>query len=317
MPWELSVIYSPLRLIILMVIAILGMAGWLFYAHQLIEKKTAKSQRVYRYIYNSTTLVTLSLITLINYVILYLLLIISITLFVPVELFNSWTSAQSQFTFSNYMRLIWFVSSLGLLAGAMGSTVENEEKIRRITYSYRQYHRYKEAEQEQKNKKLLVMYHNKMSNNKLQVKMKIMNNMKVKNKDIERRMTHDKSKTVGLVVAPGVTERLAENLIQEMPKMLSTHYDHQQEWIFDLVTDPLTGFAESVDEIFGKVADYHDKRQWDYVIAITDLPMFADKQVMALDINMENGAAIFSYPAFGWRPVKNVSSMRFIILFKN
>ncbi|MBA9941182.1 5,10-methylene-tetrahydrofolate dehydrogenase [Ralstonia insidiosa] len=111
-------------------------------------------------------------------------------------------------------------------------------------------------------------------------------------------------KTVGLVVAPGVTERLAENLIQEMPKMLSTHYDHQQEWIFDLVTDPLTGFAESVDEIFGKVADYHDKRQWDYVIAITDLPMFADKQVMALDINMENGAAIFSYPAFGWRPVK-------------
>lgn len=30
---------------------------------------------------------------------------------------------------------------------------------------------------------------------------------------------------------------------------------------FDLVTDPLTGFAESVDEIFGKVADYHDKRQ--------------------------------------------------------
>ena len=61
-------------------------------------------------------------------------------------------------------------------------------------------------------------------------------------------------KTVGLVVAPGVTERLAENLIQEMPKMLSTHYDHQQEWIFDLVTDPLTGFAESVDEIFEKVS---------------------------------------------------------------
>ncbi len=81
-------------------------------------------------------------------------------------------------------------------------------------------------------------------------------------------------------------------------RSLSTHYDHQQEWIFDLVTDPLTGFAESVDEIFEKVADYHDKRQWDYVIAITDLPMFADKQVMALDINMENGAAIFSYPAF-------------------
>ena len=150
MPWELSVIYSPFRLILLMIVSILGMSGWLFYAHQLIEKKTAKSQRVYRYIYNSTTLVTLSVITLINYVILYLLLIISITLFVPVELFNSWTCAKVQFTFTNYACLIWFVASLDLLAGAMGSTVENEEKIRRITYSYRQYHRYKEAEQEQK-----------------------------------------------------------------------------------------------------------------------------------------------------------------------
>ena len=149
MPWELSVIYSPFRLILLMVIAIVGMAGWLFYAHQLLERKTAKSQRVYRYIYNSTTLVTLSMITLINYFILYILLAISITLFVPVDLFNSWTSAKAQFTFTNYLRLIWFVASLGLLAGAMGSTVENEEKIRRITYSYRQYHRYKEAEQEQ------------------------------------------------------------------------------------------------------------------------------------------------------------------------
>ncbi|MFW3458758.1 5,10-methylene-tetrahydrofolate dehydrogenase [Staphylococcus caprae] len=149
MPWELSVIYSPFRLILLMVIAIVGMAGWLFYAHQLLERKTAKSQRVYRYIYNSTTLVTLSMITLINYFILYILLAISITLFVPVDLFNSWTSAKAQFTFTNYLRLIWFVASLGLLAGAMGSTVENEEKIRRITYSYRQYHRYKEAEQEE------------------------------------------------------------------------------------------------------------------------------------------------------------------------
>ena len=104
MPWELSIQYSIVRFIILMLIAILGMTGWLLYAHQLIERKTAKSQRVYRYIYNFTTVFTL------------------------------------------------FIITLGLLAGAMGSTVENEEKIRQITYSYRQYHRYKEAEQEKKEK---------------------------------------------------------------------------------------------------------------------------------------------------------------------
>ncbi len=57
-------------------------------------------------------------------------------------------------------------------------------------------------------------------------------------------------KTIGLVVVPGVTERLAENLFKELSDMLSQEYDNQQEWVFDLVTDPLTGFAESVDEIF-------------------------------------------------------------------
>lgn len=93
-------------------------------------------------------MLTLILITLMNYAILYVLLSISISLFVPVSLFNNWTSANPDFTFQNYLKLLWFVASLGLL-GAMGSTVEDEEKIRRITYSYRQYHRYKEAEQEQ------------------------------------------------------------------------------------------------------------------------------------------------------------------------
>ena len=127
-----------------------------------------------------------------NYVVLYLLLSISISLFVPVSLFNSWTSANPDFTFINYLKLLWFVSSLGLLAGAMGSTVENEEKIRRITYSYRQYHRYK-AQQEEKEKKEQqsqdVSQHdveqsssNKESNDE---------QYEGKNKIIERRMNHE------------------------------------------------------------------------------------------------------------------------------
>ena len=86
----------------------------------------------------------------------------------------------------------------------MGSTVENEEKIRRITYS-RQYHRYKEAEQEQKEQE--TSRDVSQQNVEQQTSSKDENNEQYegKNKDIERRMTHDKSKTVGLVVAPGVT----------------------------------------------------------------------------------------------------------------
>lgn len=111
-------------------------------------------------------------------------------------------------------------------------------------------------------------------------------------------------KVIGLVVAPGVTEKLAENLMEDIPDILSEQHNNQIEWEIDLVVDPLTGYAERVEEIFKKVQAYHDEREWDYVLAITDLPIFHHRRVMALDINMRNGAAIFSYPAFGWRPVK-------------
>lgn len=114
----------------------------------------------------------------------------------------------------------------------------------------------------------------------------------------------NEAKTIGLVVAPGVTEKLAVSLMDDIPNILSHQNNNQHDWEVDLVVDPLTGYAESVGKIFKKIQDYHDKRQWDYVVAITDLPMFHNERVLALDINKKNGAAVFSYPAFGWRPVK-------------
>ena len=57
------------------------------------------------------------------------------------------------------------------------------------------------------------------------------------------------------------------------------------------MVDPLTGYAESVGKIF-KRYKIIDKRQWDYVV-ITDLPMFHNERVLALDINKKNGAAVF------------------------
>lgn len=140
-----------------------------FYAHRLIERKTAKSQRTYRWIYNATTMLTLVVITLINYFVLYILLTISITLFVPVSLFNSWTSAQAEFTFMNYVRLIWFVSSLGLLAGAMGSTVENEEKSVRLLIHIVSTNVIKKLKKNNKRKNSNMIHHIKKWNSNLQV----------------------------------------------------------------------------------------------------------------------------------------------------
>lgn len=149
MPWELSVVYSKTRLTILSLFAIIGMIVWLIYAHKLWEKKSTVTDEKYRSIYNLTTFFTLLITTVVIYFINILLLTISISLFVPIELFFESTSANSDSIITYSLRLIWFVASLSILAGAFGSTVEDENRIRFITYSYRQNYRYNMIKQEQ------------------------------------------------------------------------------------------------------------------------------------------------------------------------
>lgn len=147
-PWELSLDYSMWRLILLMVIAVFGMVGWLIYTHNLWEKRTTKNQPTYRRLYNFTTLLTLLWMTLVIYVAVSVLLIVSILVFVPMGLFETWTEVDRDVKWPDYLNLIWFNASLGILAGAFGSTVEDEEKVRSVTYSYRQMYRHRQLEQE-------------------------------------------------------------------------------------------------------------------------------------------------------------------------
>ncbi|MCE5038784.1 hypothetical protein [Staphylococcus auricularis] len=149
-PWDLSLHYDYWRFILLTLLSIFGMVGWLIYAYHLWEPPNPRTQRLYRYVYNFTTVTTLTIITFLNYLALFVLLTFSILLFVPASLFAGWTSLElNNPTAGDYFHLIWFVTSLGILAGAMGSAVESADKIKRVTYSYRQYFRYETLEQQQ------------------------------------------------------------------------------------------------------------------------------------------------------------------------
>lgn len=62
-------------------------------------------------------------------------------LFVPDNLFQLWGKADGDNSFLNYLRLTWFITSVGLLAGALGSVLEGDEKMKELTYSSRQFAR--------------------------------------------------------------------------------------------------------------------------------------------------------------------------------
>lgn len=137
-PWQLSVEYEWPRFVILMLLSFIGMVGWLIYAHNFWEPSSSKSQKKYRYLYNLTTLLTMLCLIFLSYIVLFFLLLTSIVLFVPDNLFKSWGYANESYSISNYLRLSWFISSAGLLAGSLGTVMEGETKMKELTYTSRQ-----------------------------------------------------------------------------------------------------------------------------------------------------------------------------------
>lgn len=137
-PWQLSSEFSILRFVFLTIISLGGIMFWLIYAHHLWEHPSSKSQRKYRYIYNATTFFTLLSINILNYLFLFILLSLSAYFFVPNSLFETMTTSNTNNNFQNFIRLSWFTTSVGLLAGAFGSTMEKEEVVQEMAYSSRQ-----------------------------------------------------------------------------------------------------------------------------------------------------------------------------------
>ena len=60
------------------------------------------------------------------------------------------------------------------------------------------------------------------------------------------------SKYVGIVAAPGAPDRLAKQIKEDLPDVLNKKVDADIEWEVGIHVDPLTGYAELVEELYKK-----------------------------------------------------------------
>ncbi len=109
-----------------------------------------------------------------------------------------------------------------------------------------------------------------------------------------------KSYTVGLIAAPEFAEKMAKKLVKKLPESLKKYISDRVDWTVEMSVDPMTGAAETVEEIFTKATTYKEDNNWDYVVCLTDLPIFHERNVVAADINEDKGVILLSIPAFGW-----------------
>src|SRR5699024_2755979 len=130
-------------------------------------------------------------------------------------------------------------------------------------------------------------------------------NMQVRNKPTKNpRMIDMTTRYVGIVAAPGAPDTIARKIKKDLPDVLAGHFEEDFDWDVRIYVDPLTNYAELTKELFQKTDEYYGDNDWDYTIFITDLPIYHNDHITAVDINHKTDVGVVSLPAYGWPPNK-------------
>lgn len=137
--WTMADALPAWRLVLITLLAVAAMTTWLLVYNHLWESPRDRQERGKVVLYNMSTLVTLLFGVACMYAILYVL-----TLFAAVVVIDGGYLAQRlghSTGLGDFATVAWLAASIGIVAGALGSSLENEEAVRRATYSQREQRR--------------------------------------------------------------------------------------------------------------------------------------------------------------------------------
>lgn len=137
--WSMAASLSPLRLLLISLVAILAMATWLITYNRLWDRADDRDARAKAVLYNAATAITIVFGVSCMYVLLYLAGLLAALALIDPGYFSS--QLQRPSSFGAYLKLVWLASSVGIVAGALGSSLESEEAVRDATYGRRELER--------------------------------------------------------------------------------------------------------------------------------------------------------------------------------
>lgn len=137
--WQMADALTPPRLALINVVAIAAMAIWLLTYNRLWERPAEPAEREKALLYNLSTVLTLSIGVACMYAILFVLTLLAAAALIDSGFLQA--TLRHPVRASDYLKIVWMTSSVGIVAGAIGSSLESEEAIRKATYSTREQER--------------------------------------------------------------------------------------------------------------------------------------------------------------------------------
>jgi hypothetical protein len=134
--WQMAASMSIMRLTAVSATALLAVTAWLIFPNGLWERHTRRARAIDRTMYNLATLGTVAAGVVTMYAVLFLVVGAAAAVVISPSFLSEQIGRSANV--SDYVRLAWLSASLGTVAGAVGSTVADQEQILGATFGHRE-----------------------------------------------------------------------------------------------------------------------------------------------------------------------------------
>jgi len=142
--WQLSDTMGPWRLTAATVLASAALIAWLILDHKLWERPHSADERERAVLYNTATVVTLTVGVAIFHIGLFILLLVTAWWTLPPQLVAD--NIGHPVSLSTLLMMAWLVAAVATLGGALGSGMEDDEAVKAAAYGVRQRQRFDKSE---------------------------------------------------------------------------------------------------------------------------------------------------------------------------
>lgn len=137
--WSMAEALPLWRLAVINVVAIAAMVGWLIFYNNLWEHPVGPDRARQAILYNASTVLTLTISVACMYATLYALSLLAAAAVIDAGYLRS--KIGHPVGIGDYATLVWLACSMGIVAGALGSSLDGEDAVRQATYSRREQER--------------------------------------------------------------------------------------------------------------------------------------------------------------------------------
>lgn len=103
---------------------------------------------------------------------------------------------------------------------------------------------------------------------------------------------------VGLLADPGLPTQLAEELAEMLPEVLANKPGKGMRYRFVVVTESLRRLGDDRGQrLIDRAAERAQREGWDFVVAVTDLPVHENDRPLVAELSRDEAAALLVVPA--------------------